>query len=69
MHFVVVERPVTEATPHRSGRAELPHPALQIYLCPRKTQALNTNLPRFPDEIRALVLFGSILTCPIIRSS
>ena len=28
----MVERPITGPTPHRSGRAELPHPALQLYI-------------------------------------
>ena len=37
---IVVERPITEPTPHRSGRAELPHPALQLYIRSCKTQHL-----------------------------
>ena len=31
-YSIVVERSVTRPTPHRSGRAELPHPAPQIYI-------------------------------------
>ncbi len=30
--LIVVEQPITGPTPHRSGRAELPHPALQLYI-------------------------------------
>jgi hypothetical protein len=35
---IVVERPVTKPTPHRSGHAELPHPALQLYIHSCKTR-------------------------------
>jgi len=32
LSLIVVERPITWPTPHRSARAELPHPALQLYI-------------------------------------
>jgi len=38
--LIVVERPITGPTPHRSGRAELPHPAPQLYIHSCKTRPL-----------------------------
>jgi len=43
INTIVVERPITRPTPHRSGRAELPHPALQLTIHSCKTQDPSTN--------------------------
>jgi hypothetical protein len=36
--IIVVERPIARPTPHRSGHAELPHPALQLTIRSCKTR-------------------------------